>query len=117
MSQNVAKCLIFRTWEVLGAAFQRTCGRVVGCYLQYTLVNKGDANKHIHILELKMKKQKLKMGSVYILVACILRVLILFFCGKEKYPKESRREKKLHFSRWVLLWAIVLLRCRAEDGC
>jgi hypothetical protein len=27
----------------------------------------------------------------------ILRVFILFFCGKEKYAKESRPKKKLRF--------------------
>jgi len=31
------------------------------------------------------------------------RVFILFFGGKEKCAKESRREKKLRFSRLVLL--------------
>jgi len=29
----------------------------------------------------------------------ILRVFILFFCGKEKYAKESRPKKKLQFFR------------------
>jgi len=31
-------------------------------------------------------------------------VFILFFGAKEKYAKESRREKKLPFSRLALLW-------------
>jgi len=69
MSQNVAKCRIFRTWEVLGAAFQRTCGMVADCYLQYTLVNKGDANKHIHILEyFKLTRAVIP----FIIVACLV---------------------------------------------
>jgi len=40
--------------------------------------------------------------------------VFFFSLAAKKGSKESRREKKLRFSRLVLLWATVLLRCRAN---
>jgi hypothetical protein len=39
------------------------------------------------------------MDFVQPFLLCVLRVFILFFCGKEKYAKESRPKKKLQFFR------------------
>jgi len=52
-------------------------------------------------------------GNFESVCCCALR-FFSFFCGKER-NKESRRKKKLPFFRGVLLWATVLLRCRAKD--
>jgi len=59
------------------------------------------------LLRFLCSKESKSQSNQLRFVAAVLfvqRVFILFFGGKEKYAKESRREKKLPFSRLVLLW-------------